>query len=62
MRTLIGLPERGMVGVKSGATVIIRLISSRSAFCAASSILPGKYLTRPLLRLKACLRFSHIAA
>jgi hypothetical protein len=37
MRTDIGLPERGMVGVNNGASAMIRLISVSNAPCAARS-------------------------
>jgi hypothetical protein len=37
MRTDIGVPERGMVGVNSGASALIRLISVSNALCAALS-------------------------
>ena len=36
MRTDIGLPERGMVGVNSGASAMTRQSSSKSCACAAA--------------------------
>jgi hypothetical protein len=42
MRTDIGLPERGMVGVKSGASTMTARTAQSNFICSAASSFPGR--------------------
>ena len=53
----IGLPERGMVGVNSGASAITARRAPSNLPCSASLSFPGRYSkATPLPRLRAVLR------